>query len=728
MSRFADGVLRFKVPVLLFWLAALVAGIFAAGQATDRLSRDFSFPGARGYEANVSILREYGNGGSGSPLVTVVTLPGDTTVDDPAVRDGLREAYAKLDASGQLRSVAYPVTDDRRLISPDGRTLLGLVFKPFYGERSAGPDLVPTVTGALTAGLPAGTTVQVTGIDALSAQAADSEVSTGVLVETMIGAIGALVVLLFVFRSFLALLPLLLAAVSILTTFLLVWGLTGITQVNFLVQYLIALIGLGVAIDYALLIVNRWREERGNGLDSREATVRAMSTAGSAVLFSATAVGFGLLVLVFLPVPFLRSVGYGGLLIPVVSALVNLTLLPVLLATVGERLDWPRRAARHTRSRLWAGWAALVYRRRWLATFIALALLVPLCVAAFGTRIGSPPADALTPSGPAYQGLVQLRSADLPDGSLTPIEIRTGSPAEAQRVADRVAALPGIRTATAPAGPAWTRPGSALVTVIPDAETSTATGKRTVERVRGVVDAEFPAAQVGGTGAQEIDATSSLYRYFPLMLAVIALITFLVLIRAFRSVLLALQAILLNLLSLAAAYGALVLIWQEGYGSQLWDSPATGSITMWVPLMTFAFLFGLSMDYEVFLLTRIREEYDRTGDGRTAVVEGLSRIGRLVTSAALILFLAFASMAILPDVNIKIMASGLGIGILLDATLLRALLVPALISISGRHTWWVPRWLERALLIRPRPVPPATPAPAGTVPRGDHLAEELTTR
>ncbi|WP_433722091.1 MMPL family transporter [Actinoplanes sp. CA-051413] len=728
MSRFADGVLRFKVPVLLFWLAALVAGIFAAGQATDRLSRDFSFPGARGYEANVSILREYGNGGSGSPLVTVVTLPGDTTVDDPAVRDGLREAYAKLDASGQLRSVAYPVTDDRRLISPDGRTLLGLVFKPFYGERSAGPDLVPTVTGALTAGLPAGTTVQVTGIDALSAQAADSEVSTGVLVETMIGAIGALVVLIFVFRSFLALLPLLLAAVSILTTFLLVWGLTGITQVNFLVQYLIALIGLGVAIDYALLIVNRWREERGNGLDSREATVRAMSTAGSAVLFSATAVGFGLLVLIFLPVPFLRSVGYGGLLIPVVSALVNLTLLPVLLATVGERLDWPRRAARHTRSRLWAGWAALVYRRRWLATFIALALLVPLCVAAFGTRIGSPPADALTPSGPAYQGLVQLRSADLPDGSLTPIEIRTGSPAEAQRVADRVAALPGIRTATAPTGPAWTRPGSALVTVIPDAETSTATGKRTVERVRGVVDAEFPAAQVGGTGAQEIDATSSLYRYFPLMLAVIALITFLVLIRAFRSVLLALQAILLNLLSLAAAYGALVLIWQEGYGSQLWDSPATGSITMWVPLMTFAFLFGLSMDYEVFLLTRIREEYDRTGDGRTAVVEGLSRIGRLVTSAALILFLAFASMAILPDVNIKIMASGLGIGILLDATLLRALLVPALISLSGRHTWWVPRWLERALLIRPRPAPPATAAPAGTVPRGDHLAEELTTR
>jgi RND superfamily putative drug exporter len=412
----------------------------------------------------------------------------------------------------------------------------------------------------------------------------------------------------------------------------------------------------------------------------------------------------------------------------VVSALVNLTLLPVLLATVGERLDWPRRAARHTRSRAWAGWAALVYRRRWLATFIALALLVPLCVAAFGTRIGSPPADALTPSGPAYQGLVQLRSADLPDGSLTPIEIRTGSPAEAQRIADRVAAVPGIRTATAPTGPAWTRPGSALVTVIPDAETSTATGKQTVERLRGVLDAEFPAAQVGGTGAQEIDATSSLYRYFPLMLAVIALITFLVLIRAFRSVLLALQAILLNLLSLAAAYGALVLIWQEGYGSRLWDSPATGSITMWVPLMTFAFLFGLSMDYEVFLLTRIREEYDRTGDGRTAVVEGLSRIGRLVTSAALILFLAFASMAILPDVNIKIMASGLGIGILLDATLLRALLVPALISITGRHTWWVPRWLERALLIRPRPAPPAATAPAGTVPRGDHLAEELTTR
>ena len=268
----------------------------------------------------------------------------------------------------------------------------------------------------------------------------------------------------------------------------------------------------------------------------------------------------------------------------------------------------------------------------------------------------------------------------------------------------------------APAGPAWQGDGSGLVSVLPEAETSGDAGQATLARVRDLAAAELGGARVGGSGALAIDATASLYGSFPLMLAAVAVITFVLLARAFRSLLLAFKAILLNLLSIGAAYGVLVLVWQEGHGSEaIWGVPATGAIAMWVPLMAFAFLYGLSMDYEVFLLARMREEYDATGSTDTAIVQGLGRVGRLVTSAALILFLAFASMAAVPELDVKIMATALGAGILLDATILRALLVPALVALLGRWNWWLPPWAARLLRVPPSaPAPePAGPAPSG---------------
>jgi RND superfamily putative drug exporter len=193
------------------------------------------------------------------------------------------------------------------------------------------------------------------------------------------------------------------------------------------------------------------------------------------------------------------------------------------------------------------------------------------------------------------------------------------------------------------------------------------------------------------------------------MFALIALVTFLLLARAFRSLLLAVKAVILNLMSLAATFGLMTWFWQEGHGSQaLFGIPATGAITFWIPLMIFAFLFGLSMDYEVFILTRVREEYDTTGDTNKAVTVGLGRTGRLVTSAALILFLAFASLASAPNTDIKVLATGLGAGILLDATIVRALLVPALVSLFGSWNWWLPKWMARVLAVRN-----AQPAVAG---------------
>jgi RND superfamily putative drug exporter len=722
LSRFLLG---HKLAVLGAWLLVLVAGMAAAGAVSARLSQEFAFPGEEGYEANVAILRTYGTGGPGSPLVPVVTLPEGLTVDSAGVRPALAAAFGGIAEDPRLRVLAWPVTtEDRRLLADGGRAVFALVWQPWRGVDAGASELTPVLAERLRAALPAGSSVQVTGIEELAAGAESQPGDTGVLVETLVGGVGALVVLAFVFGSLLALVPLLVAAVAILAAFLAVYGLTAVTDVSFLVQYLVALIGLGVAIDYSLLLVTRWREELAAGHDREQAVHRAMATAGRAVVTSAGTVAVGLLVLVLLPVPFLRSVGYGGLLIPLAAAAVTLTLLPVLLATVGPRLDWPARrratAARGggTGSRLWTRWAGGVVRHRWLATLAALAVLLPLCAAALGMRLGEPPADTLARSGPAREGLTRLERAGVGSGALTPIEVllplegsgepQGGAPVDRgtdpERAAARLAGVPGVQAAVAPAGPAWRRDGTALVAVLPAAETGGGAGEATVKRVRDLVAAELPGARVGGGGALAIDATSAIYGAFPLMLAAVALVTFVLLTRAFRSLLLALKAIVLNLLSIGAAYGVLVLVWQEGYGSQaVWGIPATGAIAMWVPLMTFAFLYGLSMDYEVFLLSRMREEYEATGSTGTAVVQGLGRVGRLVTSAALILFLTFASLAAVQSVDVKILATALGAGILLDATVLRALLVPALVALLGRWNWWLPAWAARPLRVPPSP-------------------------
>jgi RND superfamily putative drug exporter len=726
MPRLTPFLLRHKLAVVAAWLVVLVAGVAAAAVVPGRLSQEFSFPGEEGYEANVAILEAYGNGGPGNPLVPVVALPEGTTVDSPGIAEALDQAFSGVAADPRLRVLAWPATTgDRRLVVEDGRAVYGLVWGPYQGPDGGDPALAETLAGGLRRALPAGTTVQVTGLDALRTAAAEEPAGTGVLVETLAGAFGALVVLAFVFGSFLALVPLLIAAVAILTTFLAVLGLTGLVEVSFIVQFLVALIGLGVAVDYSLLVVTRWREELRRGHGREEAVHRAMATAGRAVVTSGGTVAVGLLALVLLPVPFLRSIGYAGLLIPLAATLATLTLLPVLLATVGPRLDWPasRRARRRRQgrenaaSRLWTGWAAGVARHRWLATLAALAVLVPLGVAALGLRLGEPPAAVLAQSGPAREALDRLEGAGVGSGVLTPIEVLVPTGTDRVDAAARLGGVDGVQLATAPAGPAWQRDDSGLVSVLPVAETSGDAGEATLQRVRDLAAAELPGARVGGSGALAIDATASLYGSFPLMLAVVALVTFVLLARAFRSLLLAFKAIVLNLLSIGAAYGVLVLVWQEGHGSEaIWGIPATGAIAMWVPLMAFAFLYGLSMDYEVFLLARMREEYDGTGSTPAAIVQGLGRVGRLVTCAALILFLSFASMAAIPELDVKIMATALGAGILIDATILRALLVPALVALLGRWNWWLPPWAARVLR-----VPPSVPAPEAAEPAREQL-------
>jgi RND superfamily putative drug exporter len=266
----------------------------------------------------------------------------------------------------------------------------------------------------------------------------------------------------------------------------------------------------------------------------------------------------------------------------------------------------------------------------------------------------------------------------------------------------------GIDSATLPDGPVGSRAGYSDIIAIPNVVTANNQSLQPVRNVQAAVAPINGVFGVGGDGPVQQDYIHAVYGHFPLMFTVIALATLILLMRAFRSFLLAIKAVLLNLISMAATFGLLTFFWQEGHGSSaIFGVPATGAITFWIPLMIFAFLFGLSMDYEVFILSRIREEYDASPDElgtNGAVVQGLGRTGRLVTCAALILFLAFASLATGPETDIKVLASGLGVGILLDATIVRALLVPALMSLLGRWNWWMPRWASRVLRVEPQPL------------------------
>jgi RND superfamily putative drug exporter len=592
----------------------------------------------------------------------------------------------------------YSSTGNAKFVTRDGRTTFALVSVP-PSTTFGGPTPAAAMTKAADTALPPGWHFALTGQDLLSAGSASGG-GTGILAESIIGSLGALIVLALVFGSFLALLPLVIGGVSVLGTFLIVGGLTEITQISQIVEYVVALIGLGVAIDYSLLVVTRWREERAAGQSNADAVTAAMEHAGRAVVFSGLTVTIGLLAMIVLPVPMLRSVGYGGVLVPLVSVAAAVTLLPVILASAGPRLDWPRLRTERRPSALFSNWAAAVYRHRWLSATAGLAVLALLMIPALSLHLGEPGSAAEAASGPAHDALTSLTSGGVPSGVLTPAEVLTSAGSQTA-VSARAAGLPGVYTAVAP-GPAarFSRGGTSVVDVLPVTESTLPAGQAQLTAIEGGLTGRSGVIGVGGAGASLIDFDRAVYGHFWLLLAIVAAATIAALMRAFRSVLLAAKAVVFNLISLAAAYGVMTWVFQDGHGSMaVFGVPATGAITMWVPLMVFAFLFGLSMDYEVFILSRIRETYDATGDARSAVVTGLGRTGRLVTSAALILLFGFVSMSTAGMTDLKILATGLGAGIVVDAVVVRCLLVPAMVALFGRANWWLPGWAARVLRV-----------------------------
>jgi RND superfamily putative drug exporter len=711
MGSITRWVLAHKRIVASFWILVTLVGIATVGTSTQSFSKQFSVPGREGFATNARITRIFDNGGNTAPLLAVVTLPGSAPVSSPAVRAGLDQVAAKLQAAiPGARVASFASTGNRAFVSADGRTTFVIAYPPpdneaFGTNTKAAKSAAAVLAGDRIAGAP----VHVTGLDALQNQTGGSG-GPGVLLEAMLGGLGALVVLAFVFASMLAFVPILMAIVSIMATFLVLWGVTTFTSVSMIVEFLVALIGLGVAIDYSLLVVVRWREERAHGNTGEAAVVRAMETAGRAVVFSGTTVAIGLLAMVVLPLPFLRSIGYAGMLIPLISVIVAVTLLPIVLAKVGNRLDWPHVRSDDKASRSWTSWAGFVVRRRWIAAGVAAVVLAALVVSATNLKPGSANVDTLSKQGDAHTGLVALEHSGIGPGALQPLEALAPVTANPATVAASLRDVPGVHGAVAPAGPQWRRGGVAVVDAFPVADGSTSAGRDTITNVRSAAHASGAGVRVGGIGAENADFVSAIYGSFPAMIALIAILTFLLLARAFRSLLLPLKAVVLNVISVAAAWGVITLVWQNGHGSSLlWGIAATHSVSAWIPLMVFAFLFGLSMDYEVFILSRMREEFDRTGSTDAAVVRGIGRTGRLVTSAALILFLAFVSMASGPDTDVKVFATGLAAGIMLDATVIRALLVPAVVSLFGRWNWWLPA--RPAKWLRVEPSLPARVAP-----------------
>jgi RND superfamily putative drug exporter len=693
--------------VAAFWLVTTIAAFAAIEPAGKSLSKEFTVPGREGFETNREIDSVCGSGGDGAPIVPVVTLPEGTTIYSPGVTAELEAALADVQAAVPgSRAASYASTGDPAFVSADRRTTYALVYVPRVVEENPGRREARRAEEALAGVTVGGSPVEITGLEALRAAAAGGGAegpSVSVLAEVLLAGAGALIVLAFVFSSLMAILPLLMAAVAVPATFLLVWPIATVTDVSIFAQYLIALVGLGIAIDYALLIVLRWREERLAGASNVDAVERAMTHAGRAVVFSGTTVALALLALVVLPVPFLRSVGIAGMLIPLVSVAVALTLLPVVLATAGPRLDWPRIHREDRAGRAWTAWARVVVRHRWVAAIASTAMLAALAAAAFSIQLGSPRAESLAQTGAARAGFEQLEASGLGAGPLSPFEALVRG-ADPEAVAERLAGVDGVRAAVAPGD--WRRDGTALVAVIPAEDGNSRDGRATLDRLRAAAP---PGATIGGQAAQSADLVDAVYGgNLPVLAGLIAALTFVLLARAFRSLVLSLQAVVLNLLSVAAAWGVMVLVWQDGIGSEaIWGIEATRSITVEIPILVLAFLFGISMDYQVFIISRIREAYDRGGSTSAAVVEGIGRTGRLVTSAALILGLAFMALSASPETEIKMSATALAAGILLDATIVRAVLVPATVAILGRWNWWLPRLPARLLRVTPsRPAEP----------------------
>ena len=722
LAQLARFVMRHRRLVVGVWIVLTIFGAFSAGQVSKRWLEQFSIPGFSAYEANQRTLETFGTGAQ-APNIAVLKVEGDVTKSAAA-----RRTLAKVSAEfPQFRTSSYFTTGSLAYVSKDRHVAFATFYPP--GRPSFSSDAhFKELRSALRTAAPPGVETHVTGRDALYDSQGTGSGGPSVLTEALIGGAGALVILLFVFGTIPAMLtPIVIAVAAILNTFTLIWALTYVTQVSIIVQFLVALVGLGVAIDYALLMIFRFREELRHGRDVETAVVEMTTHAGRSVIVSGSTVAIGLLSMVIIPIPVIRSIGIGGLLIPAVSVIVAITMLPALLSLLGHRINsvrvMPKKIVEGTdlEAGFWWRWAHLVMRRPVVIGAAGLAIVLLLLVPARNLNPAEAQAKDLAgaKTADAVVGLNELTSAGISPGATKPFVVlveHSPGPAALRAVVARLQSTPGIDGASAPVS--WRKGDTALVEAIPSQDGAAKPVRHTISNLQHDV---LPSLQaqiggnvqltLGGIAAEDRDFVHAVYGKFPYVLAFVILLTFVLLMRAFRSVFLALKAVVLNLVSLAAAFGIIVFIFQEGHGAEaIWSVHPTDAIISWIPLMIFAFLYGLSMDYEVFMVSRMREAYDETGRTTDSIALGLARTGKLVTSGALILMFAFLVLSSGPGFEIKEFAIGLAAGIIFDATIIRGLLVPSIMRIAGEWNWWLPKPLARVLLVRPRQEAPQQPA------------------
>jgi putative drug exporter of the RND superfamily len=714
LAGLARFVMRHRRLVAGVWIGLTIFGAFAAGQVSKRWLEQFSIPGFSAYEANQRTLDTFGTGAQ-APNIAVIRVKGDVTKSTAA-----RETVAKVSREfPKFRTSSYFTTGSLAYVSNDRHVAFATFYPP--GRPSFSSDAhFKELRSALRTAAPPGVETHVTGRDALYDSQGSESGGPSVLTEALIGGVGALVILLFVFGTIPAMLtPILIAVASILNTFTLVWALTYITDVSIIVQFLVALVGLGVAIDYALLMIFRFREELRHGRDVDTAVVETVTHAGRSVIVSGSTVAIGLLSMVIIPIPVIRSIGIGGLLIPTVSVIVAITMLPALLSLLGHRINsmrvMPKKIVEGTdlEAGFWWRWAHLVMRRPVAIGALGLAIVGLLLVPAANLNPAEAQAKDLAgaKTADAVVGLNELRDSGISPGATKPFVIlaeHNPSTEALDKVVARLQSTPGIDGASAPV--AWRKGSSALVEAIPSQDGAARPVRHTISRLQDDVLPQLESQiganvqlTLGGVAAEDRDFVHAVYGKFPYVLAFVILLTFVLLMRAFRSVFLAVKAVILNLISLAAAFGIIVFIFQEGHGAEaIWNVHPTDAIISWIPLMIFAFLYGLSMDYEVFMVSRMREAYDETGRTTDSIALGLARTGKLVTSAALVLMFAFFVLSTSPGTDVKQFGIGLAAGIIFDATIIRGLLVPSIMRVAGKWNWWLPPPLARVLFVRPQ--------------------------
>ena len=701
LERLARWSYRRRWIILAIWIVALVGFNVISATAGGEYSQNFSLPGADSQKA-YDLLKERFPEQAGETADIVIKAD---DVTDPQVRKTMEGLFSELQDVDHVIGIDSPYAEGARQISPDGTIAFAtLRFENLDGES------VPIEVGKEITRLAKEAETERLQIEPGGSVIAFSEFEEPSGAEG-IGLLAAMVILLITFGSVLAMgLPILMALFGIGIGMALIFLFANFLNVPDFTPQLASMVGIGVGIDYALFIVTRYRQLLHQGLDPESATVVAIRTAGKAVLFAGTTVVISLLGMLLMGFAFVEGVAVGGAATVAVTMLASVTLLPAVLGFVRHRIDkwrlpWFRHENRAFEETTAYRWSRMIQRRPLPMTIIGLGVLILLSIPVFSIQLGF--ADAGT--GPTERS--SRRAYDLLQEGFGPgfngpllMAARLDGPQD-------LAALEGLNRALAETEgitivtPAFPNAAgdAAVMTAFPATSPQDERTTALVNHIRENVIPEAMAGSgvevnVGGLTASIVDFATTTSDRLPVLIGVVLLLSFLLLVVVFRSVVVPIKAVVMNLLSIGAAYGVVVAIFQWGWGRSLIGVESVAPIEAWVPMMLFTILFGLSMDYEIFLLSRIREEYLRTHDNATSVANGLAHTARVITAAAAImvtLFLAFVFG--FDERSIKLFGMGLAVAIFVDATIVRMVLVPATMELLGDANWWVPKWLDRLL-------------------------------